>query len=87
MPDLVATRRVFLSKGVAYVPSEMLSSVVSGLFRQYIVKCLVMTAGRRATAGDVQENDRLAPILNSLTTRYVFWTHILILELAKERDP
>eukprot|EP00892_Ulva_mutabilis_P012809 jgi/Ulvmu1/9900/UM057_0057.1 len=71
VPDLVATRKVFLMKGVAYVPSEMLSSVVSGLFRQHISKCLVLTAGRRATAGDGQESDRLAPILTSLTTRYI----------------
>lgn len=69
VPDLVATRRVFLTKGVAFVPSDMLSSVVAGLFRQHVIKSLVMTAGRRATSSDGQENSRLTPILTSLTTR------------------
>lgn len=69
VPDLVATRRVFLAKGVAFVPSDLLSSVVAGLFREHITKMLIMTAGRRATSGDGQENSRLAPILTSLTTR------------------
>ena len=69
VPDLVGTRKVFLSNGFAYVPSEFLCSVLTPLFRQRLSRALVLTAGRWVMSFEDQENDRLVPILKTLATR------------------
>jgi DNA primase large subunit len=69
VPDLVATRKVVLHKGMAYVPSDLLCSVVTAAFRESMSKALLSTAGRWATSIVNTEAQRLAPVVRCLSTR------------------
>lgn len=69
VPDLIGTRKVFLNKGWAFVPKDLLSSLLVASFRQKLSRSLVMTAGRWATSVAQQESDRLTPIIQSLSSR------------------
>eukprot|EP00887_Chlorella_sp_A99_P006989 scaffold2.g6989.t1 len=71
VPDLVATRRVYLRGGAAYVPREHVSSLVVQPFRANLSKSLVVTARRWAAVVAPEEADRLAPIVESLSQRYL----------------
>eukprot|EP00958_Prasinococcus_capsulatus_P027829 scaffold5931_cov410-Prasinococcus_capsulatus_cf.AAC.7 len=71
VPELVASRRVYLSKGFAYVPRDQLSSLVVGHFRSKLSKALVLTSRKWSSYGLAEENDRLAPIVSALSNRYL----------------
>lgn len=66
--ELVKGRRVYLERGMAYVPQVELVSILTGLFRSRLSKALLMTA--RALPS-VSDDERIMPLLNSLTTAYV----------------
>lgn len=70
VPDLVASRKVVVAKGDAYVAGEQLGSLVAARFRDSLAHALIMTAGRWATSTAAQEESRLAPVVRSLATRY-----------------
>jgi Eukaryotic and archaeal DNA primase, large subunit len=71
VPDLVGGRRVLVHGGDAYVPSDLLGSVLASSFRDALAEALVMTAGRWAMSGAARESARLAPIIRSLSERCV----------------
>lgn len=71
VPDLVASRKVFINKGWAFVSKDQLSSLVGAPFRSALSKALVITARRWATTVAPAEADRLAPIVESLSQRYL----------------
>jgi hypothetical protein len=81
--DLVGLRKVFLSEGSAFVPSDYLCSVITPFFRQKLSHSLVMSAGRWASTVEDQENDRLAPILRSLAKKcehcHAVLKHVIVL--------
>ncbi|CAD6270492.1 unnamed protein product [Miscanthus lutarioriparius] len=61
VPDLVASRRVFLSKGYAYVAMSQLVSLVVTQFRCNISKALALTNRKWTAIIKEQEKDRLTP--------------------------
>ena len=69
--DLVRGRRVFMSQGQAFVPRDQLTSLVVGAFRAGLSKQLAVASRRWAqhVAGD--EKERLAPVIVSLSKRYL----------------
>ena len=69
--DLIATRKVFVHRGDAFVPKDALVSVLTAAYRTRLSRALVICAGRVAASVDELEGTRLAPIIASLTTRYV----------------
>lgn len=69
--DLVRSRRVFLAGGSAYVPQKDLTSLVVGVFRSRLSKALAMTSRRWAQHVAGEEKDRLAPVIMSLSKRYI----------------
>ncbi|PSC74333.1 putative DNA primase large subunit [Micractinium conductrix] len=71
VPDLVATRRVLLRQGWAYVSKDQMSSLVVQPFRAALSKALVVTARRWAAVVAPEEADRLTPIIESLSQRYL----------------
>lgn len=71
VPDLVATRKVYIQEGWAYVSKDQLSSLVGAPFRAKMSKALVITARRWAATVAPSEADRLAPIVESLSQRYL----------------
>ncbi|KAI3424068.1 hypothetical protein D9Q98_009431 [Chlorella vulgaris] len=71
VPDLVASRRVYLQAGYAYVSKDQMSSLVVQPFRSALSKALVLTARRWAAVVAPAEADRLAPVVESLSQRYL----------------
>ena len=69
--DLVRSRRVYLSGGSAYVPQKDLTSLVVGVFRSRLSKATAMTSRRWAQHVAGEEKDRLAPVIMSLSKRYI----------------
>ena len=69
VPDLVATRSVFLHRGTAFVAGDQLTSVVAATFRDRLARALAATAGKWVNEGAPAEADRLAPIVASLANR------------------
>ncbi|KAJ3342485.1 hypothetical protein HDU93_002244 [Gonapodya sp. JEL0774] len=65
--ELVATRRVFLHRGLAYVPSDHILSLVVSEYRAYLQQALETTA--RALPR-MDEDSRLAPVLVNLGTQH-----------------
>nr|CAB3457853.1 unnamed protein product [Digitaria exilis] len=61
VPDLVASRRVYLSKGYAYVAMSQVVSLVVTQFRCNISKALVLTNRKWTATIKEQEKDRLTP--------------------------
>ncbi|EFN53581.1 hypothetical protein CHLNCDRAFT_8099, partial [Chlorella variabilis] len=71
VPDLVASRRVYLQAGFAYVSRDQMSSLVIQPFRAALSKALTVTARRWEVVVAPGEADRLAPMVQSLSRRYL----------------
>lgn len=69
--DLVRGRRVFMSAGQAYVPRDQLTSLVVGAFRSRLSKSLAVASRRWAQHVAGEERERLAPVIMSLSKRYL----------------
>ncbi|OMO88119.1 DNA primase, large subunit, eukaryotic/archaeal [Corchorus olitorius] len=71
VPDLVAARRVFLLKGHAYVAMSQVVSLVVTQFRSHLSKALILTNRKWTSTIRDQEKDRLAPIVEALSSSYL----------------
>ncbi|CAK9864565.1 unnamed protein product [Sphagnum jensenii] len=71
VPELVASRRVFLQRGNAFVPRDQLVAIVSNHFRARLSKALVLTNRKWTATIAEEEKDRLTPIVEALSTRYL----------------
>lgn len=67
--DLVATRRVFLHRGTAFVERDSLVSLLVTRFRQVLSESLLMTFKSRPFLIEM-ETDRLLPFINTLSERF-----------------
>ena len=68
MPSLVQTRRVYLSKGLAYVPASHQSTVILQEFQTRLEKALDAT---EKALPRLDEDDRLVPILEHLSRGFL----------------
>jgi DNA primase large subunit len=66
--DLVATRRVFLRAGYAFVPSTLQSSIINQEFSSRLTIALETTARHVPT---LDEEDRLFPILEQFSSAFL----------------
>ncbi|XP_059157003.1 DNA primase large subunit-like [Physella acuta] len=66
--DLVRTRKVYLAKGLAYVPRDDLVSILLSLYRMQLSQALTLTS--RALPS-MEEDGRLLPMLCGLSKRYL----------------
>ncbi|KAA8533335.1 hypothetical protein F0562_033132 [Nyssa sinensis] len=71
VPELVASRRVFILKGNAYVAMNQVVSLVVTQFRSHLSKALVLTNRKWTSTIREQEKDRLTPIVEALSTSYL----------------
>ncbi|KAL3680139.1 hypothetical protein R1sor_023095 [Riccia sorocarpa] len=71
VPELVSARRVYLQRGFAFVPRDQLASIVVGQFRTRLTKALALTSRLWTTTIAVEEKDRLTPIVEALSMRYL----------------
>lgn len=71
VPELVASRRVYLQKGYAYVAMNQVVSLVVSQFRSALSKSLILTNRKWISTIREQENDRLTPIVEALSTSYL----------------
>ncbi|CAA0826612.1 Probable DNA primase large subunit [Striga hermonthica] len=71
VPDLVASRRVFILKGYAYVAMSQVVSLLVTQYRSYLSKALVLTNRKWTSMIREQEKDRLTPIVEALSTSYL----------------
>nr|VDD22171.1 unnamed protein product [Brassica oleracea] len=71
VPDLVASRRVLIQKGYAFVAGSQLVSLVVTQFRSHISKALILTNRKWTTTIQEREKDRLTPIVEALSTSYL----------------
>lgn len=71
VPDLVAGRKVFLRQGQAYVSKADIASLVVGHFRSQLSQALVETARKWASHIAAEESERLTPVVEALSTRYL----------------
>ncbi|GER27146.1 DNA primase [Striga asiatica] len=71
VPDLVASRRVFILKGYAYVAMSQVVSLLVTQYRSYLSKALVLTNRKWTSMIREQEKDRLTPIVEGLATSYL----------------
>ncbi|KAL1207595.1 putative DNA primase large subunit [Cardamine amara subsp. amara] len=71
VPDLVASRRVLLQKGYAFVAGSQLVSLVVTQFRSHLSKALILTNRKWTTTIREREKDRLTPIVEALSTSYL----------------
>ncbi len=69
VPDLVASRRVLLRSGAAYVSRHEVASLVVGHFRAGLSHSLALTARRWAASIADEEAERLTPVVLSLSER------------------
>jgi DNA primase large subunit len=69
--DLVKSRRVYVSGGRAFMPRDQLTSLVVGAFRAGLSKSLAVASRRWAQHVAGEERDRLAPVIASLSKRYL----------------
>lgn len=69
--DLVATRRVYVHQGHAFVPRDQLVTIVSNHFRSMLSQSLILTNRNWTAMFAAQEEDRLSPILEALSKRYL----------------
>ncbi|KAJ8142079.1 hypothetical protein OXX79_003326 [Metschnikowia pulcherrima] len=67
VPQLVASRQVFLSRGFAYIPSTLQISLLAGVFHDQLSSALLKTL--RALPR-LEEDDRLLPLLNNLSRNF-----------------
>ncbi|CAK9171933.1 unnamed protein product [Ilex paraguariensis] len=71
VPELVASRRVFIQKGYAYVAMNQIVSLVVTQFRSNISRALVLTNRKWTSTIGEQEKDRLMPIVEALSVSYL----------------
>ncbi|CAL8993669.1 unnamed protein product [Prunus brigantina] len=71
VPELVAGRRVFISKGHAYIAMSQVVSLVATQFRSHLSKALILTNRKWTTTIAEQEKDRLTPIVEALSSSYL----------------
>ncbi|KAL2900263.1 putative DNA primase large subunit, partial [Bienertia sinuspersici] len=71
VPELVAGRKVYIHKGHAYVAMNQVVSLVVTQFRSNLSKALILTNRKWTTIASERENNRLAPIVESLSTSYL----------------
>lgn len=71
VPDLVASRRVYLSKGFAYVSRDQVSSLVVQPFRSMLSKALVRLSRDWNGFLAKDEADRLGPLVQGISQRYL----------------
>ncbi|KAF4390549.1 hypothetical protein F8388_006046 [Cannabis sativa] len=71
VPELVASRRVFILKGHAYIAANQVVSLVATQFRSHLSKALILTNRKWTSTIREQENDRLSPIVEALSTSYL----------------
>ncbi|XP_038989302.1 probable DNA primase large subunit [Phoenix dactylifera] len=71
VPELVASRRVFLLKGYAYVAMNQVVSLVVTQFRSNLSKALVLTNRKWTSTIREQEKERLTPIVEALSNSYL----------------
>ncbi|CAN4087158.1 unnamed protein product [Withania somnifera] len=71
VPELVAGRRVLIQKGNAYIAMNQVVSLVITQFRSHLSKALVLTNRKWTSMIREQEKDRLAPIIEALSTSYL----------------
>jgi DNA primase large subunit len=69
VPDLVATRKILLVRGSAFVSRYELASLMGGHFRASLSQALTQTARKWASFIAAQEAQRLAPLVEALSTR------------------
>ena len=67
--DLVASRRVFVKDGYAYVSKDQLGSLVMAPFRSHLSKQLAVLSRKWASFCDGPEKDRLVPLVQGLADR------------------
>ncbi|KAJ3035282.1 DNA primase large subunit [Rhizophlyctis rosea] len=66
--DLVSKRAIHLSAGYAYVPSDYSQTLITNAYRTHLATQLTLTA---KALPRMDEDDRLTPILTSLSKQYV----------------
>lgn len=69
--DLVASRRVFVKSGYAYVSREQIGSLVLAPFRTQLSKNLVLLSRQWNAFCGGEEKERLAPLVAGLSERYL----------------
>ncbi|KAL6573174.1 hypothetical protein OROMI_012790 [Orobanche minor] len=71
VPDLVASRRVFILKGYAYVAMNQVVSLLVTQYRSHLSKALVLTNRKWTSMIREQEKYRLTPIVEALSASYL----------------
>ncbi|XP_004296940.1 PREDICTED: probable DNA primase large subunit [Fragaria vesca subsp. vesca] len=71
VPELVASRRVYISKGNAYIAMSQVVSLVATHFRSHLSKALILTNRKWTSTIVEQEKNRLTPIVEALSTSYL----------------
>ncbi|KAL6185844.1 hypothetical protein ACLB2K_041967 [Fragaria x ananassa] len=71
VPELVASRRVFICKGNAYIAMSQVVSLVATHFRSHLSKALILTNRKWTSTIVEQEKNRLTPIVEALSTSYL----------------
>ncbi|KAL8037979.1 hypothetical protein ABFX02_11G073300 [Erythranthe guttata] len=71
VPELVATRRVYILKGYAYVAMNQVNSLLVTQYRSNLSKALVLTNRKWTSMIREQEKDRLTPIVEALSVSYL----------------
>ena len=71
VPDLVATRKVYLQAGFAYVSRDQVGSLVVQPFRAHMSKAMVKLARDWNSFMAREEAERLAPLIEGLSQRYL----------------
>mmetsp|Transcript_14981 Transcript_14981/g.45214 ORF Transcript_14981/g.45214 Transcript_14981/m.45214 type:complete len:523 (-) Transcript_14981:151-1719(-) len=71
VPDLVRRRQVLLVKGQAYVGRDQVASLLVPHFRAGVSRGLAKTARNWSKVAGPAEQGRLAPLVDSLATRYL----------------
>ncbi|GEQ72204.1 hypothetical protein JCM33374_g5891 [Metschnikowia sp. JCM 33374] len=67
VPQLVASRQVYMSRGYAYIPSALQVSLLSAAFHDSLSSALLKTL--RAIPR-IEDDDRLLPLLNNLSKNF-----------------
>lgn len=71
VPDLVKRRHVLLVRGMAYVARDQVASLLVPHFKAGISKGLAKTSRNWSSVAAAAEAGRLAPVVESLATRYL----------------
>ncbi|KAI6692207.1 hypothetical protein NL676_019917 [Syzygium grande] len=88
VPELVASRKVYIHQGNAYVAMNQVVSLVVTQFRSFLSKALILTNRKWTSSIKEQEKDRLTPIVEVLSTSYlgpdysqIIWLRVLSLSV------